>query len=106
MLVGCRHLGPAEVAGKLYDLGAYPAVVVGDEGIVQGELWECPDETVAALDAYEGVGEELFRRVRVKAGAAECWIYVAGPRLEPVLTPERVIADGIWRTPGSRPGPP
>jgi gamma-glutamylcyclotransferase (GGCT)/AIG2-like uncharacterized protein YtfP len=61
---------PGFVAGRLYDLGPYPALVEGD-GVVSGELWELPPEampeTLAVLDEIEGyggpAGENLYWRV-------------------------------------------
>lgn len=45
------------VIGELYDLGPYPALVLG-EGVVAGELWQFAGEdmapTLAVLDEIEG----------------------------------------------------
>jgi gamma-glutamylcyclotransferase (GGCT)/AIG2-like uncharacterized protein YtfP len=76
-------VGEASFAGRLYDLGTYPGLVVSGivHGRVQGEVFrlrEPRQELLAQLDAYEG---ELFER---KAGDVElaaggrvlAWIYV------------------------------
>jgi gamma-glutamylcyclotransferase (GGCT)/AIG2-like uncharacterized protein YtfP len=95
-LEGCRFRRPATVRGSLYDLGAYPALVLGTAGEVQGEIWCCPPETLLALDAYEGVHEELFSRVRLPLPEGTCWAYVAGARLAPLLTPEALSSSPRW----------
>ena len=55
-------VGPATVAGALYDLGMYPGFQTVDGGEVHGELHELDatkeEETLAMLDAYEGVTGE------------------------------------------------
>ncbi len=81
--------GAATVRGRLYDLGAYPGVVLDEEAdTVHGELFSLPDdpELLSRLDAYEDYrprepAESLFLRVRTIATSQdgtshECWIYV------------------------------
>jgi gamma-glutamylcyclotransferase (GGCT)/AIG2-like uncharacterized protein YtfP len=101
LLRGCRLVGPGSVAGTLYELGAYPALVLGGDGRVEGEVWRCPADVLGRLDEYEGVAEGLFGRVEVEAGGERCWTYVAGPLLLPKLTPERRIPSGRWPPPGA-----
>jgi gamma-glutamylcyclotransferase (GGCT)/AIG2-like uncharacterized protein YtfP len=99
LLRGCRLVGTGSVAGTLYDLGAYPALVLDGGGPVEGEVWRCPAASLDRLDEYEGVPGGLYLRVRVVAGGTECWTYVAGPLLGPRLTPERRIPSGRWPPP-------
>jgi gamma-glutamylcyclotransferase (GGCT)/AIG2-like uncharacterized protein YtfP len=81
-------LGPASMPGRLYDLGAYPALVlsVGGRGLVRGELLKLDDPAVALswLDAYEnaapGSGHKEYRRsirqARLASGAlVDAWVY-------------------------------
>src|SRR4051794_285344 len=85
-----RPIGAATVAGRLYDLGPYPGLVIGSdrEGRVLGQLLDVPDdpELWLRMDAYEGFVPEdpprsLFRRGRCRAqlagntGAGDCWVY-------------------------------
>ena len=49
---GSRSLGKGTIAGLLYNLGPYPAVVHGD-GKVWGEVFEVDDEVLAKLDGIE-----------------------------------------------------
>lgn len=58
----------AKVKGyKLYDLGAYPAMVEDEkkESVVYGEVWFIKDEEdIHRLDRYEG---QAYKRIVVKA---------------------------------------
>ena len=113
LVAGFDWEGEASVRGRLYDLGAYPGVVLEPAGeeLVHGEiasvdadppLWEL-------LDGYEGVDPAdphagLFRRVRCQAhlagGERRCvWIY------EYARDPgaARLLPDGRY-PPGSRHG--
>jgi gamma-glutamylcyclotransferase (GGCT)/AIG2-like uncharacterized protein YtfP len=96
LLRGCECLGARTLPGTLYDLGAYPALVLEGEGRVEGEVWRCPGELLHALDEYEGVPRGLYRRVPVEVEGVECWTYVAGPGLARILTPEWIIPSGRW----------
>lgn len=64
-------IGPAVVTGSLYDLGMYPGFQTGGDEEVHGELHELDatkeEETLAMLDAYEGVtGEAEDEYVRTE----------------------------------------
>jgi gamma-glutamylcyclotransferase (GGCT)/AIG2-like uncharacterized protein YtfP len=71
-----RFRGRASFAGKLFDLGAYPAVTDGDRrrDVVHGELYELPSEgrreLLDSLDRYEGRSfERVEREVVCEDGA-------------------------------------
>lgn len=97
LLDGCEHRRSARVHGTLYDIeGRFPSLVLEGIDAVEGEIWRCPAAVLTDLDAYEGVAEGLFRRVRVRIGEGVCWVYVAGPALAPSLTPDRRIAAVHW----------
>jgi gamma-glutamylcyclotransferase (GGCT)/AIG2-like uncharacterized protein YtfP len=101
LLEGCERVGEATVRGTLYELGEYPALLLGGRDPVPGVIWRCPANRLAALDAYEGVAAGLFRRVAVRAGGRACWVYVAGPKLGPRLIPTarvNVQEEGECRT--------
>jgi gamma-glutamylcyclotransferase (GGCT)/AIG2-like uncharacterized protein YtfP len=91
LLAACDRVGDGAVAGTLYDLGDYPALILGGSGLVRGEIWRCPVELLPALDRHEAIDHGLFRRAAVRVGDLACWVYVAGPRLGPRLTPDARI---------------
>ena len=105
-------LGPATIAGRLYDRGRYPLLV--DAGIphelAHGEVYRLamPRAVFAWLDPYEGVpsgrsdGREYARTVRTirRPNAAPClaWVYLSvGP-----VAGLRRIAEGRWRPGAAR----
>lgn len=94
------HVVDAFIAGTLYDLGAYPGVVLGGSTRVAGEIYRIDAEVEAALDVLEAVadddsGEYRRRRLLVEAGARrfDCLVY----EIHPSRTAGRaVIAGGDW----------
>ena len=64
-------VGMASVQGVLYDLGAYPGVLLGGEGMVTGEVYAISAALEQALDTIEEVwpqatGEYNKREVMVQ----------------------------------------
>ena len=96
LLRDCERVGAGSVPGTLYDAGEYPALLLGGEGRVEGEVWRCPASLLRVLDRYEGITEGLFRRVAVEVDDRVCWAYVAGPRLGPRLRAAAIIESGSW----------
>ena len=77
------HAGwePDSVRGRLFDLGAYPALVdCGDPaaGWVHGYVRPVDvDDLQGRLDSYEGVSDGLYRRVEALSKARRrVWVYV------------------------------
>jgi gamma-glutamylcyclotransferase (GGCT)/AIG2-like uncharacterized protein YtfP len=63
---------------------AYPTVLQSDDGTSEGRLYRgLGEEDFRRLDAYEGVGEGLYQRVRVLVEATDrgdsepAWVYLA-----------------------------
>jgi gamma-glutamylcyclotransferase (GGCT)/AIG2-like uncharacterized protein YtfP len=106
--------GAARVCGQLFDLGAYPGLVLGAncaDGFVVGELYEVNDRALAILDALEEIGEAVsgplrigrhegdeYLRVMTQCLFADrtlpCWVYELR---SPYLAGARRIDCGDWR---------
>lgn len=106
LLRSSRVLGDATVAGRLYDLGEYPGLVLsgdpGDEAHGVVLRLEDPESVFPWLDAYEGIRngaadneyERVLRPVRLAGGTLlSAWVYVC---LAPVAS-DQAIPDGRWR---------
>ena len=69
-----RWIGRAQVAGTMHHLGSYPGLVLGGEGVVQGEVYAVSPELERVLDEIEEVwpqqtGEYAKREVMVRLEA-------------------------------------
>lgn len=81
-------IGPGETAGRLYDLGDFPALVEdGETAPVRGEVYELtadPERALERLDRYEGAHganplpyERRARTVHLDEGRdVQAWVYV------------------------------
>jgi gamma-glutamylcyclotransferase (GGCT)/AIG2-like uncharacterized protein YtfP len=91
-----RKIGDGSTRGRLYDLGEYPgAILDSGEARIVGEVFQLPDgdETLAALDEYEGFDpcdptSSLFLRRRCEVDledgrSVESWVYVYNRRVSP-----------------------
>jgi len=98
-LLGNSPRQPARVRGEIYRLPAgYPAMRVGGDSFVHGELVERTDDrTLTLLDQYEGVHEGLYQRVEVTALAGleriTAWAWVMD---DPYLKGGKLIESGKW----------
>lgn len=101
---GLRRIGPCRVAGRLFDLGPYPALrparAAGEQ--VRGELHAILDPGVlAVLDDFERYDprrpeqSDYLRQpiALIEPSGASAWIYVH--RLEPEA--RRLVPSGDWR---------
>jgi gamma-glutamylcyclotransferase (GGCT)/AIG2-like uncharacterized protein YtfP len=88
LLPAPRWVGPACVPGVLYHLGAYPGLVLGAPGRVQGEVYEISAELERQLDEIEEVwpqpsGEYRKREALVlldePAKEVLCLVYEVAP---------------------------
>jgi gamma-glutamylcyclotransferase (GGCT)/AIG2-like uncharacterized protein YtfP len=78
-----RHVGACLIPGRLYQMGAYPALKPGP-GTVKGELIELPWLfDFSALDAYENYYPNkpwacryVRRRIRLIEPAVVAWVYL------------------------------
>jgi gamma-glutamylcyclotransferase (GGCT)/AIG2-like uncharacterized protein YtfP len=101
---GLRRVGPCRVPGRLFDLGAYPALRPASDPAdrVCGELHALLDPGVfGVLDAFEGfdpldpVGSDYLRErvTLVEPAGVDAWIYVYNREPEPA----RRVPSGDWR---------
>lgn len=95
-----RWIGEASIAGTLFDLGAYPGIVLEGEGRVRGEVYAIEPAVEAALDVLEEVadddsGEYIKRQVRVDVGGQwfDCLVYEIHPTR---IAGRAVIESGDW----------
>ena len=63
-------VGTGKIAGKMYRIDWYPALVCGGETSVKGELYFVSDKILESLDQFEGVTPDAqeprdYRRVKV-----------------------------------------
>jgi len=91
-----KLIGQANVRGSLYDLGAYPGLLLDESNSsVTGEVYEVDDEILRKLDEIEAVSYYLRKRVEVSIGEHRMlsWVYVYDAQ----FYPRRVlITSGDW----------
>ena len=68
---GAEFVGGGGIAGRIFRIDWYPALVLGGESTVNGELFRVCSEHLRALDVFEGIvpgeGESReYRRVKVE----------------------------------------
>ena len=95
-----RWVGEGRVRGTLYHLGAYPGIVLGHAGWVQGEVYAIPEALEPVLDAIEEMDPpetaEYTRQmvaVETAQGTVMCLVYALKPHLAPGL---RIMEGGDW----------
>ena len=88
------------VLGKLFNLGKYPGLVLGQGGSVLGEVYAIADELEPVLDAIEGIGsqardEYVKRTVEILSGELRyaCLVYEVNPDC---LPGKEQIHHGDW----------
>jgi gamma-glutamylcyclotransferase (GGCT)/AIG2-like uncharacterized protein YtfP len=93
-----KFIANAQVNGSLYDLGAYPGLLLDEsKSLVTGEVYEVDDEILNQLDEFESSSDYLRRQVNVDIGndITKSWIYV--PEHSSEFNSERtLIKSGDW----------
>lgn len=69
-----KFLGEATTKGKMFTLGYFPAIQLGEEGTIHGEVFEIDEPTLVELDHLEG-HPRFYERVPIDTEYGECWIY-------------------------------
>ncbi len=95
---GAQFIADAKVSGGLYDLGAYPGLLLGESNsLVIGEVYEVDDETLNELDDFEASSSYRREQVEVSLGdhGRRCWVYVPEHKPE-VYSHRTLITSGDW----------
>jgi gamma-glutamylcyclotransferase (GGCT)/AIG2-like uncharacterized protein YtfP len=93
---GAKFLGQANVSGSLYDLGAYPGLLLDDStSSVIGEVYEIDDEALKQLDEIEASSSYWRKQVEVSLDnhSMRCWVYGPDSRSYPR---QILITSGDW----------
>ena len=91
-----RFVADAKVSGSLYDLGAYPGLLLNDSNsLVIGELYEVDDEILSKLDDIEASSHYWRKQVKISLGtrSGKCWIYAPNPE---AFSRRTLITSGDW----------
>ena len=93
-----NFIADAKVSGSLYDLGAYPGLLLNEsDSPVIGEVYEVDDETLNKLDDFEASSDYRRKQVEISLGSGESvgWVYV--PEYAPESYSQRtLITSGDW----------
>jgi gamma-glutamylcyclotransferase (GGCT)/AIG2-like uncharacterized protein YtfP len=91
-----RFIADARVDGSLYDLGAFPGLLLGESNSpVIGEVYEVDNELLKELDDFEASSHYLRKQVEIALGMHRntCWVYVYDPDF---YSPDTLITSGDW----------
>ena len=91
-----KFIGEANVSGSLYDLGAFPGLLLNDSSsLVMGEVYEVDDETLKQLDDFEASSNYCRKQVEISLniGRTKCWVYEPKPEFYSLHT---LITSGDW----------
>ncbi len=93
-----KFIAGAKVSGSLYDLGAYPGLLLNESSsLVVGEVYEVDDELLDKLDDFEALSDYRRKQVEISLDnqRRKCWIYV--PEYHAEFYSERtLIESGDW----------
>jgi gamma-glutamylcyclotransferase (GGCT)/AIG2-like uncharacterized protein YtfP len=92
------YVAEGRVRGSLYNLGAYPGLVLdGAASVVTGEVYEVDDDTLSRLDRFELTSDYSRKQVEVEHGSerTDCWIYVPA-RDTKFFSDCELIESGDW----------
>ena len=93
---GSRFIAEAKVSGRLYDLGAYPGLLLDESNSpVIGEVYEVDDQILQELDDFEASSDYLRKQVEIALDTdrRRCWIYEPNPESYSLRT---LITSGDW----------
>lgn len=93
---GAKFIAGAKVSGSLYDLGAYPGLLVNESNSpVVGEVYEVDDEILNQLDDFEASSNYLRKQVEISVERERriAWTYEPDPEFYSLRT---LITSGDW----------
>lgn len=91
-----KFIAAAKVSGRLYDLGAYPGLLLDEStSLVSGEVYEVDDSILSELDDFEGSSNYSRKQVEITLGSdrKSCWVYEPDPASYSFHT---LITSGDW----------
>ena len=91
-----KFIADAKVSGSLYDLGAYPGLLLNESNsLIIGEVYEVDDETLNKLDDFEVSSHYWRKQVEISLGTDKrtCWTYEPNPEF---YSPRTLITSGDW----------
>ncbi len=91
-----KFIADAKVRGSLYDLGAFPGLLLNESNSsVTGEVYQVDDETLSQLDDFEASSNYCRKQVEISPGADSRtgWTYEPHPDFYSFST---LITSGDW----------
>ena len=91
-----KFIADAKVSGSLYDLGAYPGLILNESNsLVIGEVYEVDDEILNKLDDFESSSDYWRKQIEISLGSQRrlCWTYEPNPESYSLHT---LITSGDW----------
>ena len=91
-----KFVADAKLSGSLYDLGAYPGLLLNESNSsVSGEVYEVDDEILNELDDFEASSNYRRKQVEISLGTHRkmCWTYEPDPEFYSLRT---LITSGDW----------
>jgi gamma-glutamylcyclotransferase (GGCT)/AIG2-like uncharacterized protein YtfP len=93
-----EFIADATVSGSLYDLGAYPGLLLDESNsTVTGEVYEVDDELLKQLDDFEASSDYFRKQVEISVCTDRkiAWVYVPEHNAE-FYSHRTLIASGDW----------
>jgi gamma-glutamylcyclotransferase (GGCT)/AIG2-like uncharacterized protein YtfP len=91
-----KFVAEAKVNGSLYDLGAFPGLILNESNaLVSGEVYEIDDVTLKLLDEFEASDNYCRKQVAISLGdnTSSGWTYEPDPKFYSLNT---LINSGDW----------
>lgn len=90
LLGDSTYLGPAETNATMYSMGGFPAIILGGDSTIKGEVYEVDDTTLRHLDSLEGYPGWYDREV-VSTPYGPAYIYTMHSAVN-----RAVVPSGVW----------